>query len=59
MHRLSMVKEDGSVKGKKEIYEFISEVRRELRNFSTIGGLKDMAQFSFLNIKDSQKKQTK
>lgn len=58
MHRLAMVKEDGTVKGRKVIYEFISEVRREIRNFSTIGGLRDMTQLSIFNIKNSQKKQT-
>lgn len=55
IHRLSLVKEEGSVKGKRIIHEFISETRRELRNFSTIGGLRNMAQFTISAVKGTQK----
>lgn len=51
IHRLTMVKEAGEVKEKIVIYEFLAEVRREMRSLSTVGGLRHMMQFSFSIIK--------
>ncbi len=55
IHRLALVKEEGSVKRKTIIYELISETRREIRNFSTIGGLRNMAQFTISAFKSTPK----
>jgi len=47
IHRLAMVKEEGEVEEKIVVRELISEVKRPLRNFSTVGGLRRMTQFPF------------
>ncbi len=51
IHRLALVKEIGEVEEKIVIHELISEVRREMRNFSTVGGLRHMIQFPFSIIR--------
>lgn len=47
IHRLAMVREEGEVEEKIVARELISEVKRPLRNFSTVGGLRRMTQFPF------------
>ncbi|MFH1305619.1 MAG: MFS transporter [Candidatus Omnitrophota bacterium] len=47
MHRLSLVKEEGEVGEKIVSSAFIAETRRELRNFTTIGGLRQMVNFPY------------
>lgn len=56
IHRLAMVKEVGEVEEKIVIHELISEVRREMRNFSTVGGLRHMIQFPFSVVRNTFKK---
>lgn len=51
IHRLAMVKEIGEVEEKIVIHELISEVRRGMRNLSTVGGLRYMAQFPLLVLR--------
>jgi MFS family permease len=51
IHRLAMVKEVGEVEERIVINELISEIRREMRNFSTVGGLRHMIQFPLSFIK--------
>lgn len=48
LHRLAMVKELGEVEEKIVINELITEVRREVRNLSTVGGLRHMIYFPSL-----------
>ena len=45
IHRLAMVKEAGEVEDRIIIQELICEVRRPLRNLSSVGGLRQMVQF--------------
>jgi len=54
IHRLAMVKEEGEVKEKIIIREFLSEVRGPIRNFSSIHGLRLMVQFPFTVLKHSR-----
>lgn len=51
IHRLASVKEIGEVEEKIVIAELISEVRRATRNFSPVGGLRDMIFFPFAIVK--------
>jgi len=39
IHRLAMIREEGEVEKRAVIHKFISEVKRPIRNFSTVGGL--------------------
>jgi len=57
IHRLAMVKEIGEVEEKIVVRELISEVRRGMRNFSTVGGLRYMVYFPFLIVKYLKKGQ--
>ncbi|MDY6966861.1 MAG: MFS transporter [Halobacteriota archaeon] len=52
IHRLAMVKEDGEVEENVVVQELISEMRR-MRNFSTVGGLRQMVQYPFSIIRTS------
>jgi len=45
IHRLAMVKEAGEVEDRIIIQELVCEVRRPLRNLSSVGGLRQMVQF--------------
>ena len=45
LHRLSHVKEEGEVKESIALQEFFAEVRRNVRNFSTVGGLRQIRGF--------------
>lgn len=56
IHRLVMVKEVGEVEEKIVIQELISEVRRQMRNLSTVGGLHHMTQFPFSILRNTFKK---
>ena len=47
IHRLALVKEVGEVEEKIVINEIISEVRRDMRSFSTASGLRSTMQFPF------------
>ena len=47
IHRLALVKEVGEVDEKIIINELISEVRRDMRSFSTASGLRSTIQFPF------------
>src|SRR5659263_643031 len=47
IHRLALVKEVGEVEEKIVINELISEVRRDMRSFSTASGLRSTIQFPF------------
>jgi MFS family permease len=45
LHRLSHVKEEGEVKESLAIQEFFTEIRRNVRSFSTAGGLRQIRGF--------------
>lgn len=47
MHRLSMVKEQGEVDEKIVFNELVSETRKEIQNFTTIGGMRQMINFPY------------
>ncbi len=47
IHRLTVVKEVGEVEEKIVAHELISEVRRNMKNFSTAAGLRQMVSFPF------------
>ncbi|MFH1904527.1 MAG: MFS transporter [bacterium] len=51
IHRLAMVKEIGEVKEDIVVHELVAEVKRGMRNLSTVGGLRYMTQFPFLVVK--------
>ncbi len=51
IHRLAAIIEIGEVEEKIVISELISEVRRGMRNFSTVGGLRYMLQIPFVIIR--------
>jgi MFS family permease len=42
LHRLAYVREEGEVGNRVVVRELIAQVRREMRNFSTVGGLRYM-----------------
>ena len=46
LHRLSLVQEVGEMSENLNVFQMISEVRRELRNLSSIGGLNQMNTFT-------------
>lgn len=47
IHRLSIVKEFGEVEEGIVIHELVAEVRRNIGHISSVGGLRQMAQFPF------------
>lgn len=47
MYRLSMVKEEGEVEEVVVFNELVAETRKEFRNFTTIGGIRQMVDFPF------------
>lgn len=55
INRLTKVKEVGEVEERIVIHELVSEVRREMRNLSTVGGLRHMAQFPFHLLRSALK----
>jgi len=48
IHRLAYVKEAGEVEGRIVVRELIAQVSREMRNLSTVGGLRYMLRFPVL-----------
>ncbi|WP_342679574.1 MFS transporter [Methanofollis sp. UBA420] len=56
LHRLSAVHEEGEVKERIVIHELLAEVRREMRNLSTAGGLRTMIRPPVARILKSQEK---
>lgn len=57
LHRLSAVREEGEVKEGIVIHELLAEVRREMRNLSTAGGLRTMIRPPVVRMLKSQKKE--
>lgn len=58
IHRLALVKEAGEVEDRLVVQELIAQVSREMRNLSTVGGLRYMLRFSLLGpngIKDEKR----
>lgn len=53
IHRLALVKEVGEVEEKIIINELVSEVRRDLRSFSTASGLRSTVQFPFSVLRNT------
>ncbi len=47
LHRLTAVQEEGEAKEQKVVDELIAGVRRDMRNFSPAGGLRDLVKFPF------------
>jgi MFS family permease len=45
LHRLSHVKEEGEIKESVAVQHFLAEIRRNVRNFSTAGGLRQFRGF--------------
>jgi MFS family permease len=50
IHRLAYVKEAGEVEERIVVHELIAQVSREMRNLSTVGGLRYMLRFPVLGI---------
>ncbi|RXE57209.1 MFS transporter [Methanoculleus taiwanensis] len=57
LHRLALVGEEGEAKEHVIVDELISEVRRDMRNFSPAGGLRDLVKFPFSTIRNQRKKE--
>ncbi len=57
LHRLSMVGEEGEAKEQVIVEELVSEVRRDMRNFSPAGGLRDLVKFPFSTIGRQKKRE--
>ena len=51
IHRLTMVKEVGEVEEEIVINELVSEIKKPLLNFSTVGGLRQTVYFPFAMLK--------
>ncbi|KDE56498.1 MFS transporter [Methanoculleus sp. MH98A] len=47
LHRLAAVQEEGEAKEQEVVDELIAGVRRDMRNFSSAGGLRDFVKFPF------------
>jgi len=56
LHRLAMVQEEGEAKEQEVVDELIAGVRRDMRNFSPAGGLRDLVKFPFSAIRSQRKK---
>jgi MFS family permease len=54
LHRLAFVLEEGEVKEEIVAQELISEVMREMRNFSTAGGLRHLVEFPFVLLQEAR-----
>ncbi len=59
LHRLAMVKETGEVEEKIVMNELFAEVTGQVRNVSSIGGLRQMISFPFATVKNLKGKTTK
>ena len=51
LHRLTAVQEEGEAKEQEVFDELIAGVRRDMRNFSPAGGLRDFVKFPFSSVK--------
>ena len=51
LHRLTAVQEEGEAKEQEVFDELITGVRRDMRNFSSAGGLRDFVKFPFSSVK--------
>ena len=58
IHRLALVKEAGEVEDRLVVHELIAQVSREMRNLSTVGGLRYMLRFSLLGRGETGKDET-
>jgi MFS family permease len=47
LHRLALVKEEGEVEEKVVFNELMTEIRDEVKNFTTVGGVKQVIDFPF------------
>jgi MFS family permease len=56
LHRLSSVHEEGEVKERIVVHELLAEARREMRNLSTVGGLRIMVRPPVARILDMGEK---
>ena len=59
IHRLSKVEETGTVAKRERITEFIAEIRREIRNLSTVAGIRSMIKFPALVFSSMRKRKEK
>lgn len=57
LHRLTVVQEEGEAKEQEVFDELIAGVRRDMRNFSPAGGLRDLVKFPFSAARSQKKKQ--
>lgn len=55
IHRLAFVKEAGEVEDRLVVQELIAQVSREMRNLSTVGGLRYMLRFPVLGSTGTEK----
>jgi len=55
IHRLAYVKEAGEVEERFVVHEMIAQVSREMRNLSTVGGLRYMLRFPVLDSTETKK----
>ncbi len=51
LHRLTSVQEEGEAKEQEVVDELIAGVRRDMRNFSPAGGLRDFVKFPFSSVR--------
>ncbi|MCK9307372.1 MAG: MFS transporter [Methanoculleus sp.] len=56
LHRLSVVQEEGEAKEQEVVDELIAGVRRDMRNFSPAGGLRDFVKFPFSSVRSRREK---
>jgi len=56
LHRLAAVQEEGEAKEQEVVDELIVGVRRDMRNFSPAGGLRDLVKFPFSSARAGRKK---
>ena len=59
LHRLTAVQEEGEAKEQEVVNELLAGVRRDMRNFSPAGGLRDMVKFPFSSLRNHQKRSSK
>ena len=55
LHRLTAVQEEGEAKEQKVVDELIAGVRRDMRNFSPAGGLRDLVKFPFSSTRERRR----
>jgi MFS family permease len=54
LHLLAYVREEGEVQRYLVVQELLTQVRREIRNFSTVGGLRTMLHIPFSALEEKQ-----